>query len=253
MTDPLRTTLGALTLALAVACAPAADEAVAEDEQTTEAAPAEDAIDPCEDMPSYAPETYETPRKAGLQVGDPIPEICLIDHDGEQIPLATACAERPLIVIFIQGGYCPNCNRDMKAWQFLIDEVEKAGGFIIAITGQKPEYIDHYVATFGIEYPFFCDADGDLARAFKVQQVIDDPRQQESLARTLKFRLPDANADERWTLPGHATFILGTDGTIRYANARWTMASAEPKDVLDALREIVAQDADTPDHDAPAD
>lgn len=59
---------------------------------------------------ALAPSTAEVKP---LAVGAPAPAVTVQSADGTAFDLGAALAEKPTILIFYRGGWCPFCNREL--------------------------------------------------------------------------------------------------------------------------------------------
>jgi len=173
----------------------------------------------------------------GLKIGEHAPDVTLVAPDGEEFDLSALYARTPLVVTFYRGGWCPYCNRALKAWAGRFDELIAAGGQFIAVTPETPENAIDTLENANAGYRVFIDPEGDIGKAFRIQFELDP-----ETVRKYKgygINLDCANASGRWELPAPATFVIDTEGVIRYVHAEWdfsTAARANPDEVIDAVR-----------------
>jgi peroxiredoxin len=112
--------------------------------------------------------------KSALQVGQQIPEFNLPDATGNMVSSATLLAKGPLLISFYRGGWCPYCNVELRALQSHINEFQRAGVTLIAISPQSP---DHSLSTqekAGLQYPVLSDVGNQLARKFGIVYQLDE-------------------------------------------------------------------------------
>jgi len=50
-----------------------------------------------------------------LLVGEKIPNGILIDQNGEEVNLNKVVKQKPTVLIFYRGGWCPYCNQQMAS------------------------------------------------------------------------------------------------------------------------------------------
>ena len=182
-------------------------------------------------------EEYETPEKPGLAVGDKAPELTLLDEKGNEGDLATLWGDGPIVVTFYRGHWCPYCTRALSAWQKKIPELTAAGGTFVGLTPEKPTYVAGVKQKHELEYVVLSDHEGKGGRAFNVQFSMD-----EATIRKYKgygIDLTKFNSDGEWTLPAPATFVIDTEGVIRWVWADWDYSKrANPDDVIEAVKKI---------------
>jgi peroxiredoxin len=180
---------------------------------------------------------YVTPETPGLEVGAKAPEVMVTNADGEEMALSSMWKDKPVIVTFYRGGWCPFCTKALSAWQGRMDDVDAAGAEFVAITPEKVEFIAKTKEKHELGYTVVSDASGDAQRAFNLQFTLDD----ETIKKYKGYGidLGKQNADGTWTLPAPATMVIDTEGVIRWIEADWDYKErADPDDVLDAVRAL---------------
>lgn len=166
-----------------------------------------------------------------LPVGAAAPSFGLPDHDGKAVSSAKLLASGPLIIVFLRGRWCPFCVGTLEAWNEALTEVRAAGASLVAISPQTvhQSFLMHDQHKLG--FPLLSDAGNTVARQFGLVYRVPE-YQQAMYARTF-VNLPFINGDSSWELPLPATYVIGQDGTVRYASADpdYTVR-AEPAEVL---------------------
>jgi peroxiredoxin len=148
----------------------------------------------------------------GLAVGDVAPAIEGTAHDGRRVVLAELLRQGPVVVTFYRGVWCPFCNRYLKQLQ---DSVAALGGRVVAITPETPELARQMAEKTGATYPIVSDAAGALLEAYRVGFALDEA----TLARYKDYGIDlRANHGGRAHLPVPATYVVGTDGRIRFVH-----------------------------------
>jgi len=185
-----------------------------------------DLLDPMHDRP-------------GLSVGDKAPDVKLMTTDGEEVDLSTLYADGPLVVTFYRGGWCPHCNKALKGWAGRYDEITDAGGQFIAVTPEKPENAVNTLEKAHAGYRVLIDPEGDVGKAFRVQFQVD-PKTKKKY-KNYGIDVEASNVNGRWELPAPATFVIDTDGVIRWAYASWDYRAdsrAKPDEVIAAVKAL---------------
>lgn len=117
-----------------------------------------------------------TPRHAhdmpapALPANAQAPDFSLPDaHDPGAAPISLreALKTAPVLLIFYQGYSCPRCVTHLHALADELDEFDKAGLQILAISSDTPAATRESVALYGdFPFPLLSDADGKVARAY---------------------------------------------------------------------------------------
>ena len=147
------------------------------------------------------------------QAGDPWPKTNkLVDAHGKPMDLGALLQEKNTIVTFYRGGWCPYCNLELRAYQELLDEIQSAGGALVAVS---PELPDHALTTSeknDLRYTVASDVGGTLASALGIRFTLSDGVR--PFYEKAGHALPERNGDGIWALPMPATFVVARGGRI---------------------------------------
>lgn len=175
-----------------------------------------------------------------LKTGDTVANAKLQMPGRGQIELYSLLNEGPVILTFYRGGWCPYCNLALKSLHYTLPEIERRGAQLIAVTPERPESIIQTARKNGIDYPVVHDTNSETARQFGVSVLLSEPMK--ALYRSLGLNLTARNADVIVRLPLPATYVIGTDYTVRYAFVDEDyVRRAEPKAMLEVLSHAAAQ------------
>jgi peroxiredoxin len=139
----------------------------------------------------------------------------LVDQHGRSVDLAKLMAEKPVILSFYRGGWCPYCNLELRAYQGLLGEIHAAGGELVAVT---PELPDHSLSTAqknDLAFAVLSDVGGKLASALGIRFELSDAVR--PFYEKAGHALPQRNGDGKWALPVPATFVVARGGAIAAA------------------------------------
>jgi peroxiredoxin len=178
-----------------------------------------------------------------LAPGQPAPAFTLPDAiSGKPIRSADLLAIGPLIVNFFRGRWCPYCMTELEAWQQAFPAVRERGALLVAISPQLQRQNDFTVQQHRLTFPVLSDAGARVAAQFGVAYTVSEPMQRHY--RSILINIPfingtQASGDEgdlTWRLPVPATFVIGKDGKILFAEAHADhRVRPDPADVLAAL------------------
>ena len=169
-----------------------------------------------------------------LAVGAKAPEFALPDQNGNLVSSVELLARGPLIVNFYRGRWCPYCVATLEMWQQMLPGVREAGASMVAISPQKPQHTFFTSDQHKLTYPVLSDLGNAVARPFGLAYRLPDYLQQHY--RRVFINLPNSNADQSWELPLPASYVVGSDGVVRYAKAFADFTQRpEPEEVLAAI------------------
>ncbi|MCA9271680.1 MAG: AhpC/TSA family protein [Phycisphaerales bacterium] len=166
--------------------------------------------------------------------GDKAPEFELTDANGNTVSFKELLAEGPVVLTFYRGGWCPYCNIQLRAYQDNLDEIQALGASLVAITPEMPDNSLETSEKNKLGFTVLSDPGNKVADMFGLRYEIDPV-----LAERFGPMLEGYNGDDSHTLPLTATYVVNTDGTIKfsYVTADYKLR-AEPSDVLKALKHV---------------
>jgi peroxiredoxin len=171
--------------------------------------------------------------RSAKQVGDTAPPIVLPDAHGGTLDVATLLAKGPVVVTFYRGGWCPFCNFELKAYQAVLPRIAAAGASLVAISPEKPDDTVTTAEKNELTFPVLSDIGQSVGKAFGVVYAFTDAVR--SVYDGFKLDIPTKNGTpDDWSLPLSATYVIGRDGVILFADTR--VDYRERTDPLDVLR-----------------
>lgn len=151
----------------------------------------------------------DTPEEISpLLIGEKIPEISITAINGEVKNLTDVIAEKPTVLLFYRGGWCPYCNAHLSAVGELSEEIQKLNYQVIAVSPDSPEKLRESMEEQKLDYSLFSDADGALIQAMGL--AFKSPDNYTSMLENF------SSGSNPGLLPVPALFILDTEGTILF-------------------------------------
>jgi len=174
------------------------------------------------------------------QIGDLAPPVRLRDQRGADFDIASLLAEGPVIVTFYRGGWCPFCNLELKAYQALLPRIAACGASLVAISPEKPDSTASTAEMNAVTFPILSDIGQQVDRAFGVVYAFTD--EVRTVYNGFGLDIPAKNgAPDDWSLPLSATYVVGRDGVILFADTRVDYRErTDPLEVLQALEHRAA-------------
>ncbi len=159
-------------------------------------------------LSSYAQEEIpaEPTDISPLLIGEKIPGLHLKDISGKSVNLPELVAQKPTLIIFYRGGWCPYCNLHLSELQTIEADIMKLGYQIIAISPDSPENLAASVSKNKLNYLLLSDSGSEASKAFG-----------------LAFRAPDrytellqkaSGGNNSATLPVPGVFVVNVEGEI---------------------------------------
>ncbi|MFU8781373.1 MAG: peroxiredoxin-like family protein [Kiritimatiellia bacterium] len=152
-----------------------------------------------------------------LEAGAMLPDVSVRTVVGEAFSLKAAVAEKPAVLIFYRGGWCPYCTKHLMAMQAIEAKVLAQGYQILAISPDRPEKLAETLAQQKLGYTLLSDADMLAAKAFGLAFEVDE--QTREAYKGYGIDLVEASGREHYMLPVPAVYVVNQAGKITYAFA----------------------------------
>ena len=174
--------------------------------------------------------------ESAVQIGDKAPDFSLSNATGATVSLYEKLEEGPVVLTWYRGGWCPYCNLTLRRLQAELPNFRAAGANLIALTPELPDRSLSTTEKHGLEFEVLSDVGNIIAKAFGVVFKLT-PEVAEVYQKA--FDLHAFNGDESDELPLAATYVIDTDGTVRYAflDAEYRNR-AEPEEILSTLKAL---------------
>lgn len=143
-----------------------------------------------------------------LLIGEKIPNITLSDVAGKKMGLLELAAQKPSVIVFYRGGWCPYCNLHLAELQAIEPDIIHTGYQIIAISPDSPESLQASISKNKLNYLLLSDNHTEASRGFGL--AFQAPERYAEM-------LGKASAEQnRNTLPVPAVFVVNTSGEIQF-------------------------------------
>lgn len=144
-----------------------------------------------------------------LLIGEKIPAVKIPAADGQLFDLNMAVGQKPTILIFYRGGWCPFCNRELAGIQNIQADLVKMGYQIMAISTDSPGNLARSAEKNQLTYQLLSDADLTVSKQFGL--AFKAPA---AYGKTLETGSEGKNIDK--LLPVPSVFILDKKGVIQF-------------------------------------
>lgn len=166
------------------------------------------------------------------QVGEPMPEFVMPDHDGRLVSLAELLAKGPAVIAFHRGHWCIYCRLNMAGLAEVQDRLAPAR--LVAVSAETQHYTRSLRSEARAEFPFLTDVGGGYALSLNLAIWVD-----EAMARLIDsagWDVPAFQGGGGWLLPIPSVFVVRQDGIIA---ARHVDPDYRRRMELDALLKAV--------------
>lgn len=150
-----------------------------------------------------------------LLVGMTAPDFMVRDVGGEVFRYTAKAQDKPVVLTFFRGGWCPYCNLHLSELRLAEQQLTDMGFEIWFISIDKPALLLASLDEPDIGYTIYSDSSLEASRAFGLAFQVDDALFEKYL--TYDIDLEKASGENHHVLPAPATYIIGTDGVINFA------------------------------------
>lgn len=147
--------------------------------------------------------------------GQQIPDVTVTTLDDTQKNLRELVSEKPTVLIFYRGGWCPYCNAHLSELFDIEITLEKMGYQILAISMDKPSKLNETLDKTKINYTLLSDSDAEAVKAFGIAFRVDDSTNEKYLQ--MGIDLAGSSGETHQILPVPAAYVVDTDGVIHYS------------------------------------
>lgn len=155
-----------------------------------------------------------------LMNGEVIPPVTLLDLDAQSVDLQSLISEKPTLLLFYRGSWCPYCNVQLAGIQNIFDQLNTLGVQIVAISPDTPENMQMTVDKNKLNYMVLSDSNTEFIQ--KMGLAFKDKRE--------------------LTLPVPAIYLVNTDNLVlfNYVNPNYKVR-ATPELILAAAELLVKE------------
>src|SRR5271168_430345 len=149
-----------------------------------------------------------------LAVGMRAPAFSAQTKDGLLRTFSPESYQKPTVVIFYRGGWCPYCNMQLSDLHLVEPKLRQSGFEIVFLSTDRPELLYSSLKATDIHYTLLSDSHLEAASAFHIAYHVDDA----TLAKMREYGvdLEASTGTKQHELPVPSVFIIDTSGTIRF-------------------------------------
>ncbi|RLP79266.1 AhpC/TSA family protein [Mycetocola lacteus] len=188
--------------------------------------------------PEISPAADPVHEAPGLPLGSAFPDAQLIGPHGEPTTFAAVRGDRPAVVVFYRGAWCPYCNVILARYRNeLAGPLREAGIALIALSPQTPDGSLSITEKNDLDFDVLSDPGNTLATELGILLRLDEQAQE--LYRGHGVDFTEVNADGTAVLPLPTVAILSATGTLEWIEtfADFTQRT-EPATILAALESV---------------
>ncbi|MCG8465272.1 MAG: AhpC/TSA family protein [Xanthomonadales bacterium] len=175
-----------------------------------------------------------------LLPGMKVPGFSMKDVEGREISINPEQLDRPIVLTFYRGGWCPYCNLHLAELRNAENQLKDMGFDVWFVSADRPEILYESLKE-KVDYKIYSDASLEVASTFGIAFKLDEGTVERYQGYGLD--LEKVSGESHHGLPVPATFIVGTDGIVQfqYTNPDYSVRLAPS--ILVAAAEAYQQNA----------
>jgi peroxiredoxin len=177
-----------------------------------------------------------------LMPGMMAPEFTVLDPAGTPVQFDPGQLDNPVVMTFYRGGWCPYCNLHLAEMRHVEEKVKEMGYDIWFISVDQPSVLEASLKEPDLEYRVLSDSDLVATRAFGIAFRLPDDLVDKYLEYDIDIE--GASGRDHHVLPVPSTFIIGTDGVIKFAYSNPNYKVRLAPEILEAAASAHATDID---------
>ncbi|MBI2498177.1 MAG: AhpC/TSA family protein, partial [Opitutae bacterium] len=153
-----------------------------------------------------------------LPVGAKAPAVMVKSVEGADLALPDILAQKPTLLIFYRGSWCPYCNKHLAALAEIEPRLLALGCQIVALSPDEAAGLRQMAGKNHLNYRLFSDRAMQAASAFGVAFRVDDKTVKAYTGYGITLPPVPGEAGTHW-LPVPAVYVIGRDGTVKFVHA----------------------------------
>ena len=173
-----------------------------------------------------------------VKVGEEIPDVTLKDPFGNDAELRNLVSQKPTLLIFYRGGWCPYCNAHLSQLAEIEEQLYDMGIQILAVSPDKPSYLKESTMEQELNYQLLSDSDMNTSKQFGLAFRVDTTTVNRYKRNGLD--LAERSGHDHYLLPVPAAFLIDRDAIVQYRffNPDYTVR-IENEELLAAVEELM--------------
>lgn len=147
--------------------------------------------------------------------GSTAPNANLQMADGSPVSLQALLMQKPAVIVFYRGGWCPYCSRQLAELKDIEADLVNEGYQILAISPESPEKLQSQKLDAEFAAQLLSDQNLDAIKSFGIGYYV--PNDTRALYKDRMNVDLTSDDSKRAVLPAPAIFITNTEGEIVFS------------------------------------
>ncbi|AEP28370.1 peroxiredoxin-like family protein [Brumicola nitratireducens] len=155
--------------------------------------------------------------------GTTAPDVIVKTADGSPVSLRALLMQKPTVLIFYRGGWCPYCSRQLAELKSIEQDLVNEGYQVLAISPESPKKLQSQKLETEFAVTLISDESLDAIRGFGVGYYV--PNDTRKLYKDRMDVNLTVDTTDKAVLPAPAIFIIDEAGTVQfsYVNPDYTV------------------------------
>ena len=142
------------------------------------------------------------------------PDTTLQTPSGAPVSLKAILMNKPTLMLFYRGGWCPYCNQQLAELKNIEQDLTELGYQIVAVSPQTPEQLQSQALKSEFAAQLYIDPSLETLTGFGIAFYLDD----ETRNRYQEYGISLTQDDNgKAVLPAPALFFLDSKGVIEFS------------------------------------
>jgi len=151
-----------------------------------------------------------------LLIGQTAPSSTLQTVNGDPVSLKALTMQKPTVLIFYRGGWCPYCNRQLAGLKDIEGQLEQLGYQILAISPETPAQLQQQKLQTKFSVKLLADPDLETISGFGIGFYVPEAQRTKYKSKW-DIDLTSDKTSGTAVLPAPAVFILDTKGKVLFS------------------------------------
>lgn len=147
--------------------------------------------------------------------GATVPNVMVQTAEGAPVSLPALLMQKPSVIVFYRGGWCPYCSRQLAELKDIEQELIQLGYQILAISPETPEKLQAQKLQTKFAAQLISDAELNAIKHFGIGFYV--PNDTRKLYKDRMEIELTADKSNRAVLPAPAIFITDTNGKVLFS------------------------------------
>jgi peroxiredoxin len=151
-----------------------------------------------------------------LLIGQTAPNSTLQTVNGDPVSLKAFTMQKPTVLIFYRGGWCPYCNRQLAGLKDIEGQLNALGYQILAISPETPAQLQEQKLQTKFSVQLLADPGLEAISGFGIGFYVPDQKRTTYKSKW-DINLTSDKTTGTAVLPAPAVFILDTNGRVMFS------------------------------------